>query len=663
MESGTTLAGRYIIREVGPRSECGDFYLAQNMGSGLLVAMQTLPEWVSRDARWLADVRHRVSLLQTLDHPHIAKLHALEYDPGQHLHFLVREHVVGVCLRDYRLSRPGQRVAIGDAVAICHQIADALDYAHRSILHRHLRPENIILTPDGHVKLWNFDWLPDTAPRPPCHSGGTFPSLGADPPATDREGDSLGAGTLCYQAPEQCADPLSITPASDRWSLAVLFYELVAGRLPFESTATGAMQRAIGTREPAPIRGLGRRRNRALARALAKDPDHRFSSAHAFIEAMEGFWLPRSVAEIRRMAVVVLLGSLLLPLLFWAILLRVLPTPIHLPVSHPEVASEEGGGPPDPKTSPFLQIESRPTGAMVVLDGKRLGITPFTVGRVAAGAYHLGLEKAAFKPVEMEIDLTQDTTVSLNLEPVLPSEATGVAPRGAVADAGQAVDPERGANGHPEAEPAPAMAPIIAPLAVHPVVVPLPIPAPLARDHLPPVGDGGEPVGEKPVAGETASAPQSGGHEEGVRAANRLIVLANEAIKAGYLTQPPGRNACEKLQSALTLDPHHPGMGKSIGELVARYLLLVQSEQTPQPLLALLERAATVLPEDPDIMAARRALSVSDRHGSPNPSPGDNGIDRSTPDHPQETPAGGERPAPGGVPVSRTNGWERERGS
>ncbi|MBF0462007.1 MAG: protein kinase [Magnetococcales bacterium] len=657
--SGTTLVGRYVIREAGRHTVWGDSYLALDVGSGLPVVIQTIPELVSQDAHWLADVQRNFLLLNTLDHPHIAKLHALEYDPAQCLHFLVREHTPGVTLQEYRLARPGQRVAVGDAMAICRQIADALDHAHRALLHRDLRPENIILTSAGYIKLWNFDLLPGAAREELLRTAGDAPP------------ESLA---VCYKAPEQWADPLAVSPASDLWALAVLFYEMVAGQLPWH----GSDPQVWRTHPLLPIKRLGRRRNQVLARALAPDPGQRYPSAHAFVEALEKTWLPRSVVEMRTMAVVTLTSILLVALLVWVILLQVLPKPPTEAASHAEAAAEPVTLTPDLKKSVLLRIESRPTAATVVLDGKRLGVTPFTVGRVAPGAYHLWLEKAGFKPVDMEIDLTQDTIVSMNLDASAtpsPPPAAPAPPQAAEADAARGV-PEQPAAAAGEPQPPAATD---QPLGAQPI----PNPAPLARKNLPVVNaenpadekrspgleapPSTPPTGHAPATPETPAAgntggstitpqqaeqirtllqeadkdmqaarltlpkgknaaekyqaiqgmdPQHAGAREGLRhIANQLIVMANEAIKAGYLTQPPGRNACEKLLSAILLDPHHPEIGKSIGKLMARYLPLAKPGQTPQPILALLDSAGAVLPGDPDVVAARRALSLPDLPG------------------------------------------------
>jgi formylglycine-generating enzyme required for sulfatase activity/serine/threonine protein kinase len=383
----TTLAGRYRIKEHNHHSGCPNLVPADDLSSGLTVDLHWIPDSISHDPLHMARIRHRVQLLHSLNHPHIARLHALEFDPQQRRHFVVWEAVAPLSLQEYRLSRPGQRLPCAEALHLCRMVAAALDCMHRSLLHRHLRPEMIFMDGDGTVKLGCIPVIPADLEQQLAN---------AAHPLDQRERAYLAPELLRTEEPAE-------SPASDLWALAVLFHELVSGTLP-------------GGAETAPP-GLNRASRRLLQQALADEPMARFSAAERFVSALNDAMTTRQQRKRHLLFVALLLGLSALP---WSWFdpwqrrqdtLSSTTTPLSRPHNQEPLLLT-----PDLKKSLLLQIESQPPGAAVLLDGKRLGSTPFTVGRVAPGAYHLWLEKEGYKTVELEMDLTQDTIVSLNLE-------------------------------------------------------------------------------------------------------------------------------------------------------------------------------------------------------------------------------------------------------
>ena len=651
MDRGTTLAGRYIIRELFRQDVCGTTYLAQDTGSDLLVALQIIPDQVAKDARFLADFRRNFLLLHTLDHPNITKMHALEQDAELRIHFLVQEYTAGVSLLDYRLSRPGQTLLMAEAVEICRQIADALDHAHRSLLHRNLRPDNIIITPEGDVKLWNFGLIPDALQRELRLAVGW--AYGQPE-----------ARAQCYMAPEQLAGLPSHSPASDRWALAVVFYELISGHLPFDFPEEQALVHAICTLTPELPDGLGRHHrwlgaDQVFARAFAKDPGERFPTASVFIQTVDFHPFPRSLREFRKMALTTS-GIIVLALFSWGlgvIFPSFSPEPSdHRPrPAHVDTRNEHAALTPDLKKSLLLQVESRPEGASVVLDGKPLGTTPFTVGRVAPGAYHLWLEKPGFTPVEVEIDLTQDTIVSMSLDPLSsatpqpveekPAQPTATFPLSGMKTILLGPDPDAlvpvsaspsvqedagsaaGAARKPQTgktAPASETAPIAErkkPLSAQEAQQAQQ--AQQVREQIRVLLRGAardmkasrltRPAGKNALEKYRAVQkmdPHNPTAREGIRhIVDRLMYLVKKNIDAGYLTKPPGRNASERLRLILLLDPRHPEIGQHVADLVARYVsLTTPTGHTPKLLRTLLDQAVTTLPGEPIIAAARQAL-------------------------------------------------------
>ncbi|WP_130472271.1 SUMF1/EgtB/PvdO family nonheme iron enzyme [Candidatus Magnetaquicoccus inordinatus] len=419
MECTTALVGRYKIRDNNQTSSCPELVPADDTSSGVPVDLQWLPATISSDPLHMAEIRHYVQLLHALDHPHIARLHTLEYDPQQRAHYLVWEQTSTLSsLHDYRLSQPGQRLSCKEALAICRDIASALDSLHRSMLHRHLRPENLFLTEDGIIKMACIPLLPVSL-QGKLQQIGTLPT----PVATSRE--------QIYLAPELWAEHRpEATPASDRWALSVLFYELVSASLPFT-----AEQKMTHHPTPHPVPALNKASHALLAKALAPLPEDRFASAQAFIHALSAASVARKSKKRSLFLFFLLLVSAAITLLWhdpWQSLQSLLPS-ANIPASSTQNITDQPVLTPDIKKTLLLQIESQPSAATVILDGKRLGQTPFTVGRVAPGAYHLWLEKEGFQPVEMEMDLTQDTIVSLKLETTTNSAANAEEKRGEAA--------------------------------------------------------------------------------------------------------------------------------------------------------------------------------------------------------------------------------------
>jgi len=222
--------------------------------------------------RFLREIR----IAAGLSHPHILPL--LDSGSAGEILFYVTPLVTGGSLRD-RLEQGG-RLPVEEAIRVTHEVAEALDYAHRQgIVHRDVKPENILFT-EGHAVLADFGIA--RACRAASRVGAT------------EEGVILG--TPEYMSPEQVAGEANLTGASDVYSLACVLYEALAGEPPLR----GAGPRATMARQVSETPGLMRARRpevpprveRALARALAKDPAERYATAAAFVAALEADRVP-----------------------------------------------------------------------------------------------------------------------------------------------------------------------------------------------------------------------------------------------------------------------------------------------------------------------------------------------------------------------------------
>jgi eukaryotic-like serine/threonine-protein kinase len=262
------LADRYTFeRELG-RGGMATVYLAEERKHGRKVAVKILrPE--AAESLGAERFLREIGIAARLAHPHIVPL--IDSGESSGLLYYVSPWVPGGSLRD-RLLTEGKLPA-SEAARIAHEIAAGLDYAHRAgFVHRDVKPENILFA-DGHALLADFG-----VARPARPSG-----------ADAITGDGLSLGTPVYMSPEQAAGEHDLAPMSDIYSLGVVVYEMLAGEPPFTGGARSVMARHV-VEAPRALRTLRPdvpgSLERAVMRALAKDPAERFESAAQFAAAV-----------------------------------------------------------------------------------------------------------------------------------------------------------------------------------------------------------------------------------------------------------------------------------------------------------------------------------------------------------------------------------------
>jgi len=222
------LGATYTVeRELG-RGGMATVYLARDVKHGRQVALKVLHTDLAAS---LGPERFRreIGFAATLQHPHILTVLDSGETPTGELWFTM-PYVEGESLRD-RLRRQAQ-LSLEDAVRITREVALALDFAHkRGIVHRDVKPENILLTSDGQALLADF---------------GIARALSSGDAASGASGMTLTAtgtvvGTPAYMSPEQASGERTAGPASDIYSLGAVCYEMLAGEPPF----TGATAQAV----------------------------------------------------------------------------------------------------------------------------------------------------------------------------------------------------------------------------------------------------------------------------------------------------------------------------------------------------------------------------------------------------------------------------------
>ncbi len=238
--------GRYIIESEIGKGGMGVVYRARDVRLGKVVALKVLsdPESVSHDARHR--LRQEARAAATLNHPAIAT--AFDYDEQDGVPFIVYEYIEGRGL-DRIIAE--EKLDPNRIIDIAAQIAGGLAYAHeRGILHRDIKPQNVLVTPEGMVKILDFGLAKRT----------NLALMQADGKLQESTTIETAAGTIVgtvqYMSPEQIAGDV-LDARTDIFSLGILIYEMAARKNPFQGQTFGSTIGRIMSLDPPPLSGEG----------------------------------------------------------------------------------------------------------------------------------------------------------------------------------------------------------------------------------------------------------------------------------------------------------------------------------------------------------------------------------------------------------------------
>jgi eukaryotic-like serine/threonine-protein kinase len=270
IKKGTTL-GRYEVRSLVGSGGMGEVYLAYDTRLQRTVALKILPDNDTirdRMSRFVQEAR----AASALNHPNIITIY--EIDRIDSKYFIAAEFIEGHTLR-YLLLRG--RLPIAQSLEFMIQIVSALLAAHSAgIIHRDIKPENIMIRNDGIVKILDFG-LAKLIPSSVNNSDSEAPTRALVDTAA-----GVVMGTASYMSPEQ-ARGLDIDSRTDIWSVGVVLYEMLAGRLPFEGVTQADVVAKILEREPPPLSRVASDIPEALEwlalKALARDREERYQTA------------------------------------------------------------------------------------------------------------------------------------------------------------------------------------------------------------------------------------------------------------------------------------------------------------------------------------------------------------------------------------------------
>jgi serine/threonine protein kinase/tetratricopeptide (TPR) repeat protein len=273
--------GHYKISKRISAGGMGEVYLASDITVGRSAALKLLPAHLTGDVERLKRFQQEARVVAGLNHPNILTVYEVGADNSTR--YIASELIEGETLRE-RLTRG--RIELGEAIEIGIQVAGALAAAHDAgVVHRDVKPENIMLRPDGYVKVLDFG-IAKLAEQEVPEAVGQEQAL----KLVETNASSI-LGTVSYMSPEQSRGA-HVDKRTDIWSLGIVLYEMVAGRPPFTGDTPREVIASILAKEPLPFTHqyvqAPEELRQIVTKALQKNADGRFQSAREMLDTLKG---------------------------------------------------------------------------------------------------------------------------------------------------------------------------------------------------------------------------------------------------------------------------------------------------------------------------------------------------------------------------------------
>ena len=273
-QKAATVLGEYrLLKKLG-QGGMGAVYKAQHVTDGRVVAVKVLSKELAGKRDFVARFQREARVMAKLHHPNVLAC----YDVGESngYHYLAIEYVEGGSIEGW-LKKVG-RFSMGDALHIVLACARALQHAHDlSLIHRDVKPDNVLLTADGVVKLADLGLAKDTEEDVSLTKSGA------------------GAGTPLYMAPEQARDVKNVDARADIYALGCMLYVFLTGQPPFQGETLVELITAKEKGKYPPMRRhndeVPSKLDVVVDKMLATKPEHRYARCAEVIEALEGFGL------------------------------------------------------------------------------------------------------------------------------------------------------------------------------------------------------------------------------------------------------------------------------------------------------------------------------------------------------------------------------------
>ncbi len=264
---GEILKGRFKILSFLGKGGMGVIYRAMDLKLNRVVAVKILPLELKADEKARKRFLREAQAAARLEHPNICTIH--EIYESDDIDFIVMPYIEGENLQ--RVLRNKGPFSLEEFLHYARQMASALSAAHnKGIIHRDIKPSNIMITREGLVKILDF---------------GLAKFTGAEESLTSAD---VVVGTLAYMSPEQCRGE-KLTPASDVFSMGIVFYEMLTGENPFRGEDTGSTFYKLLHEDPPPPshkKQLPPELDRVLMKALEKEPSKRYRDGGELLKAL-----------------------------------------------------------------------------------------------------------------------------------------------------------------------------------------------------------------------------------------------------------------------------------------------------------------------------------------------------------------------------------------
>ncbi len=261
LNRGTLFANRYeIIEELGVGG-MGRVYRVEDKQTKEEIALKLINPDIAADKKTIERFRNELTTARKIAHRNVCKMFDLGEEKGQH--FITMEYVSGGDLK--RFIRRSEQLSVGKAISIAKQICDGLEEAHSlSIVHRDLKPQNIMIDDHGNARIMDF-------------------GIARSIKAKGITGAGVMIGTPEYMSPEQ-VEAKDIDQRSDIYSLGIILYEMLTGRLPFEADtpfAIGVKHKSETPKDPKEFNPqIPDDLSSVILKCLEKDKERRYQSSN-----------------------------------------------------------------------------------------------------------------------------------------------------------------------------------------------------------------------------------------------------------------------------------------------------------------------------------------------------------------------------------------------